>query len=66
MSRTLIALGALLVLAGLLWPWIKKVPWFHLPGDLVIDRPGVKILVPIATMVIVGIVLSVVAWVLRK
>lgn len=66
MSRALIALGALLALAGLLWPWLGKVPWFHLPGDIVIDRPGVKIVIPIATMLIISIVLSVVAWVLRK
>ena len=33
MNRLLIALGALLLLAGVLWPWLQKVPWFHLPGD---------------------------------
>lgn len=66
MNRLLIVLGALLVLSGLLWPWLKRVPWFHLPGDIVIDRPGLKILIPLATMVIVSLVLSVVAWVVRK
>jgi len=66
MNRLLIALGALLALTGLLWPWLKKVPWFHLPGDIVIDRPGMKIFIPLATMVIVSIVLSVVAWVVRR
>jgi hypothetical protein len=65
-NRYLIAAGALLVLAGVLWPWLQKVPWFHLPGDIVIDRPGVKVFIPIATMVIVSVVLSVVAWLLRK
>jgi hypothetical protein len=66
MNRLLLALGALLVVAGVLWPWLRKVPWFHLPGDIVIDRPGVKVFIPIATMVIVSVVLSVVAWLLRK
>lgn len=66
MNRYLIAAGALLVLAGVLWPWLQKVPWFHLPGDIVIDRPGVKVFIPIATMLIVSVVLSVVAWLLRK
>ena len=66
MNRYLIAAGALLVLAGVLWPWLQKVPWFHLPGDIVIDRPGVKVFIPIATMVIVSVVLSVVAWLLKK
>ena len=66
MNRYLIAAGALLVLAGILWPWLQKVPWFHLPGDIVIDRPGVKVFIPIATMVIISIVLSVVACVMKK
>jgi len=66
MNRYLIAAGALLVLAGVLWPWLQKVPWFHLPGDIVIDRPGVKVFIPIATMLIVSVVLSVVAWLLKK
>lgn len=66
MNRLLIGLGALLAFAGVLWPWLRKVPWFHLPGDIVIDRPGLKVFIPIATMVIVSVVLSVVAWVARK
>ena len=66
MNRYLIAAGALLVLAGVLWPWLQKVSWFHLPGDIVIDRPGVKVFIPIAAMVIVSVVLSVVAWLLKE
>jgi hypothetical protein len=66
LNRFLIAAGALLVLAGVLWPWLKRVPWFHLPGDIVIDRPGLKVFIPIATMVVVSVVLSVVARVVRK
>jgi hypothetical protein len=65
-NRLLVALGALLVLAGALWPWLRKVPWFHLPGDIVIDRPGLKIFIPIATMLIVSVVLSLLAWLARK
>ena len=66
MNRFLIAAGALFVLAGVLWPWLKRVTWFHLPGDIVIDRPGVKVFIPIVTMFIVSVVLSAVAWVVRK
>jgi hypothetical protein len=38
----LIVLGAVLVVAGLLWAWLKKMHLFHLPGDIVIDRPGLN------------------------
>ena len=62
----LIVLGAVLILAGLLWPWLKKMHLFHLPGDIVIDRPGFKFFLPITTMLIVSAVLSIVAWLIRR
>jgi hypothetical protein len=65
-KRMLIVLGAVLVVAGLLWPWLKKVHLFHLPGDIVIDRPGFKFFLPITTMLIVSAVLSIVAWLIRR
>jgi hypothetical protein len=55
-----------LVVAGLLWPWLKKLHLFRLPGDIVIDRPGFKFFFPITTMLIVSVVLSIVAWLMRR
>jgi hypothetical protein len=66
MSRLLITLGGVLVLAGLLWPWLKKMHLFRLPGDIVIDRPGFKLFFPITTMLIVSVVLSIIAWLMRR
>ena len=66
MNRMLIVLGAVLVVAGLLWPWLKKMHLFHLPGDIVIDRPGFKFFLPIPTMLIVSAVLSIAAWLIRR
>ena len=66
MNRMLVVLGAVLVVAGLLWPWLKKMHLFHLPGDIVIDRPGFKFVLPITTMLIVSAVLSIVAWLMRR
>ena len=66
MNRILIVLGAVLVVAGLLWPWLKKMHLFHLPGDIVIDRPGFRFFLPITTMLIVSAVLSIVAWLIRR
>ncbi|HEX4153789.1 MAG TPA: DUF2905 domain-containing protein [Steroidobacteraceae bacterium] len=66
MNRILIVLGSLAVLAGLLWPWLGKVPWLRLPGDIVVDRPGFKFFFPITTMLVVSAILSIVAWLLRR
>ena len=66
MNRLLVALGAALVVAGLLWPWLKRTHLFHLPGDIVIDRPGFKFFFPITTTLIVSAVISLIAWLMRR
>ena len=66
MRRVLIVIGLLIVAAGLAWPWISKLPIGRLPGDIIIDRPGFKFFMPITTMIIVSIVLSLIFWLLRK
>jgi hypothetical protein len=62
----LVGLGFVLVVAGLLWPWLRKMNLFHLPGDIVIDRPGFRLFLPITTMLIVSAVLSILAWFMRR
>ncbi len=66
MNKKLVALGALLIIAGLLWPWLRKMHLFHLPGDIVISRPGFKFFLPITTMLILSAVFSLVAWLMRR
>lgn len=66
MNRLLILLGALLLLAGVLWPWTRRIPLFHLRGDLIINRPGFKFYFPITTMLVVSLAVSMAAWLLRK
>lgn len=66
MQRTLIILGIAIVLIGLLWPWLGKLPLGRLPGDIVIDRPGYKFYFPITTMVLISLLLSLLLWLFRK
>jgi len=66
MRRLLIAIGLLLVLAGLLWPWLSRLPLGRLPGDLVIDRPGFRFYAPFATMLLVSLVVSLILWLMRR
>jgi Protein of unknown function (DUF2905) len=66
MNRLLVALGASLILLGLTWSWIRKLPLFRLPGDIVIDRPGFKFFFPITTMLLISALISLLAWILRK
>jgi hypothetical protein len=66
MNRLLVALGTALVVAGLAWPWLRRLHLFHLPGDIVIDRPGFKFFFPITTMLIVSAILSIIVWLVRR
>jgi len=65
-NRLLILFGVVLVIAGLAWPWPRRLPLFPLPGDIVIDRPGFKFFFPFTTMLIVSVVISLIAWFLRR
>jgi Protein of unknown function (DUF2905) len=66
MSRTLIILGLLMAAAGALWPWLERMGFGRLPGDFVIKRDGFTFYAPIATALLVSIVLSLVLWLLRR
>jgi hypothetical protein len=66
MNRLLVIIGTLCILAGLLWPWLKRTSLFRLPGDIVVDRPGFKFFFPVTTMLLVSIGVSLVAWLLRR
>ena len=66
MSRWLIAAGILLVILGLLWPWISQLPLGRLPGDLVIERDNFRFYFPITTAILVSLVLNLIVWLLRR
>jgi len=66
MQRLLIWLGAILVVIGLLWPWIAKLGLGRLPGDIRIERDGFGFYFPLTTGIIISLVISLVLWLLRK
>lgn len=66
MSRGLIIAGALLIGAGLLWPWLSQLPLGRLPGDLRVERPGFSFYLPITTGLLLSLLLSLLLWLLRR
>lgn len=62
MQKTLVILGIAILAVGLLWPWLSKLPLGRLPGDIIIDRPHLKMVIPITTMIVVGLVVSIILW----
>ena len=66
MSRTLIVIGLIFLVVGLLWPWLSKLGLGSLPGDIHIKREGWSFYFPVTTSIVVSIVLSLIVWLLRK
>ena len=66
MARWLITLGVILIVAGLLWPWLQKLGLGRLPGDIVIERENVRFYFPIATSLIVSVILTVILWLINR
>ncbi|GBD87510.1 hypothetical protein BMS3Abin03_01444 [bacterium BMS3Abin03] len=66
MQKYIIITGIFLIATGLLWPVIIKLPFGKLPGDIIIDRPNMKIYIPITTMLLISVLASIVLWIIRK
>jgi Protein of unknown function (DUF2905) len=66
LSRWLIAIGLVLVVVGLLWPWLSKLGLGRLPGDIPIELGNFTFYFPIVTCLIVSIVLSLVFWLMNR
>ena len=55
--------GGVLLLVGLLFSLGARLPWLgRLPGDLVIERENFRFYFPLATSILMSIVLSAIAW----
>lgn len=66
MSRLLITFGILLIVLGLLWPWLAKLGLGRLPGDIVIERDSFRIYLPVTTALLFSLVVSLVLWWLNR
>jgi len=66
MQRLLILLGLLLLLVlllvGLAWPWLSKLPLGRLPGDITIERENFSFYFPLTTGLLLSALLSLLLW----
>jgi len=66
MQKALILAGLTILVIGLLWPWLSKIPLGRLPGDIVIEREGFRFYLPLTTGILFSLVLSLVIWLFRR
>ena len=66
MQRLLITLGIILLVVGLLWPWIQRLGLGRLPGDIAIEKENFGLFFPITTSIIISIVLTLLIWLFTR
>lgn len=66
MQRLLIVLGLAMVAAGVLWPWLSRLPLGRLPGDIHIQRDGFDFYFPLTTGLLVSALISLLIWLFRR
>lgn len=67
-AKMLIVAGVVLVIAGIVYGLGHRyLQWFgHLPGDIRIEKENFKVFVPITSMILVSILLSLILWIIRR
>jgi hypothetical protein len=66
MTRILIVLGLVLLIAGLLWPYLSQIGLGRLPGDIIIERKNMTLYFPLMTCLLLSVLLSLVLWVVNR
>ncbi|SFK47595.1 Protein of unknown function [Nitrosomonas aestuarii] len=62
MQRLFITLGIILLIVGIAWPLLSKLPFGRLPGDIYIEKENFTFYFPLTTGILISIVLSLIAW----
>lgn len=66
LSRTLVIIGVVIAAIGLLLPYLSKLGLGRLPGDIAIERENFRFYFPLATSIIVSVVLTLLLWLFRR
>jgi hypothetical protein len=69
LGKLLIVLGALLAVVGALLVLSERFPGLRLgrlPGDFAVERPGFRLYFPLATSILLSVVLSLILWLLSR
>lgn len=66
MQRLLIIAGIIVLAIGIAWPWLSRLPFGRLPGDINIVRDGVHFHFPVTTCLLISLVVTVLLWLFRR
>jgi len=66
-GRSLIYIGIVLVILGLLFSLGGKIPWLgHLPGDIYVQRGRFTFYFPVTTCLLISIIMTLIFYFFRR
>jgi hypothetical protein len=66
LQRFLIGLGLVILVVGLLWPLLSRIGLGRLPGDIMVQRGNATFYFPLASSVLISVVLSLLLWLFNR
>jgi len=64
--RLLIVAGAILLIAGLAWPFLVRLGLGRLPGDITVARGNFRFYFPLVTSLLASLFLTLLFWLFRR
>ena len=67
LGKSLIVIGLVIAAIGLILTLAGKIPWLgRLPGDIFIKRDNFTFYFPLATSILISLILSLLLWLFRR
>jgi hypothetical protein len=67
LGKSLIVIGLVIAALGVVVTFAGKIPWLgRLPGDITIKRENFTFYFPLATSILLSLLLSFILWLFRK
>lgn len=67
LGKSLIVIGLVIALIGVILTLAGRIPWLgRLPGDIYVKRENFTFYFPLATSIIISVILSLLLWLFRK
>ena len=64
MLKWLFTIVLVVLVMGAFTPWLKRLGYRRIPGDVEIDRNGKRFSFPIVTTIVLSVLASIIFWVL--
>jgi len=65
MQKILLFLGAIIILAGLFWPYVSRLPLGKLPLDFTFKLGNTQVYLPIGSCILVSLILTILVRLFR-